>query len=110
MQTCCSMFNGGKLVKLPYNIRRHQDELYIKAPSVHAYKMGHYRQTALIQWLEANVGKSNDKLDFEYMHGDGWKMNGHIELYEDNGIKVSNWIEFIELSEELQIDFILRFS
>jgi hypothetical protein len=73
----------------------------------------HYRDTKMVQWLEEHVGKMCEKKSGESWYGDGWQIKNEIikSVSEEFSIEFDPHVVIEkELSEELQTDFLLRFS
>ena len=102
------------MIRLPYNSAKLNNDLW-KVADIRSYyiQSQNYHDTQLVQWLEEHVGKMYEKVSGEKWHGDGWSINNDISksALRDNGLDFYSYVAIEkELSEELQTEFLLRFS
>ena len=95
-------------MKLQYNIHNFMLQMeknrWERNPKSLTYIDDDYKNTDLIKWLEENVGELLPKIPGVNTSGIGWTMDMNERTFR-------SYVEFyIDLDEEKQTEFLLRFS
>lgn len=101
------------MIKLPYSIKKFSDNLESnmakRGKSKVRFFQEDYEETDMILWLKEHVGPMNQHRIGEIINGQGWRLRSNIT--DPECFPIVAWVEVEkEISDELQLDFILRFS